>query len=570
MKRRGLGWLLMAFVLAFFAAFLVWPVCQTLHGAFEREGRWTFAYVAAVFANPIYREGLGNAVAIAVTTTTLVLLIATPLAWLYTRYDFPGKSLAGALLLVPMILPPFVGAIGIRQVFGEYGALNSLLRAVGLLGPGRSMDWLGGSSFLPVAVLEALALYPILFLNASAAMANIDPALDEAAEGLGCTGWRKFRRVTLPLILPGLFAGGTIVFIWSFTELGTPLMLGYNRVTPVQVFSGIREIGMDPPNPIPYALTAVMLAVSAAAYVVGRAFLGRRSYGMMARATVSAAPRRRAGWQGLLVALPFAATIAVAVTPHVAVVLLSVTGHWYDSVLPSAWTLEHYREGLGHRLTMSSIVNSMEYASLAMALDVVLGVVIAWIVVRTDLPGRSLVDALSVMPLAVPGLVLAFGYLAMTQEGRPFAFLVGDPKEPSPLVILVIAYAVRRLPYVVRSAVAGMQQTSVTLEEAARNLGAPSATVLRRITVPLIAANVIAGAVLAFALSMLEVSDSLLLAQRTTDFPVTNAIYLLFQMPGDGRYIAAALGVWAMALLLITLLLASDLLGKRLGAIFRV
>lgn len=570
MRHRWPACALMILVLAFFAVFLVWPVWETVHGAFGSRGQWTAAYLIAVFQNRVYVEGLANAARIAVVTTLLVTLISVPLAWLNTRYDFRGKSLASAFLLVPMVLPPFVGAIGIKQILGEYGALNSLLRAVGLLGEGRTLDWLGSTSFLPVALIESLSLYPIMYLNASAAMANIDPAMEEAAENLGCTGWRKFRRITLPLIRPGLFAGGTLVFIWSFTELGTPLMLGYTQVTPVQIFNGIREIGMQPPNPFPYALTVVMLAASVFMYVTGRALFGRGAHAMMAKATTAAAPRRVTGARGLLVAAPFAATIAIAILPHVAVVLLSVTGRWYDSVLPTAWIMERYVEALGHRLTVPSIMNSMEYAAFAMLADVVLGVVVAYIIVRTRLPGRSLLDGLSIVPLAVPGLVMAFGYLAMTQEGKPLAFLVGDPKVPNPFVILVIAYAVRRLPYVVRSAVAGMQQTSVTLEEAARNLGASAATTLRRITVPLIAANVIAGALLAFALAMLEVSDSLILAQRMTDFPITNALYLLFQMPGDGRYLAAALGVWAMAFLMITLLLASELLGKRLGAIFRV
>ena len=171
------------------------------------------------------------------------------------------------------------------------------------------------------------------------------------------------------------------------------------------------------------------------------------------------------------------------------------------------------------------------------------------------------------LPLAVPGLVLAFGYLAMTQEGKLFDFL--NPVR-DPLILLVIAYAVRRLPYVVRSAAAGFQQTSVTLEEAAQNLGASPLRALRKVTLPLIAANLVAGGLLAFSFAMLEVSDSLLLAQRQQDFPITKAIYELYQLLGEGRYIASALGVWAMVFLGVTSLGASIVLGKKLGAIFRV
>ncbi len=196
-----------------------------------------------------------------------------------------------------------------------------------------------------------------------------------------------------------------------------------------------------------------------------------------------------------------------------------------------------------------------------------LGVSIAYVVVRTSMPARGLLDTLSMLPLAVPGIVLAFGYLSMTQQGRAFAFL--DPSK-DPTALLVIAYAVRRLPYVVRSAVAGLQQTSVSLEEAAQNLGATPLHALRRITLPLISANLLAGGLLAFAFAMLEVSDSLLLAQKQADFPITKAIYELFQLLGEGRFVAAALGVWAMVFLAITILAMSRILGRKMGALFRV
>jgi iron(III) transport system permease protein len=194
-------------------------------------------------------------------------------------------------------------------------------------------------------------------------------------------------------------------------------------------------------------------------------------------------------------------------------------------------------------------------------------VAIAYVVVRTDLPGRGLLDALAMMPLAVPGLVLAFGYISMTQDGRVFSFL--NPSK-DPTLLLVIAYSVRRLPYVVRSAVAGFQQTSVSLEEAAQNLGCPPLRALRRITLPLIAANLIAGGLLAFSFAMLEVSDSLILAQKQQHYPITKAIYELYLLLGEGRFLASALGVWAMAFLGITIFAASALLGKKLGALFRV
>jgi iron(III) transport system permease protein len=307
------------------------------------------------------------------------------------------------------------------------------------------------------------------------------------------------------------------------------------------------------------------------------------------------------GPAGYAAAATFGLVTALAVLPHLGVLLtsVSVAGRWYDTVLPEAYTLEHYSGAMSHPLAMGSIRNSLIYALAAMVLDLVFGLMIAYLVVRTRLRGRGLLDALAMLPLAVPGLVMAFGYVAMTlawpfSAGMPrwlsavagailpadwvsaldrgplrhLADIIGA--EPNPVPLLIVAYAVRRLPYVVRAAAAGLEQTSRELEEAAMNLGAGRLRTVRTVVLPLIAANLIAGGLLAFSFAMLEVSDSLILAQRDGHFPVTKAIYVLYERLGDGPAIASAMGVWAMVLLAMTLVGASLMMGRRLGAIFRV
>ena len=549
----------------FFALFFIWPIAETIRGAFVgSDGRFTLEYIAEVFRNPIYLEGLWNSLMMGVWSTLLAGLIAMPLAWMSDRFLFPGKSLLGALILVPMIMPPFVGAIGIKQILGQEGALNALLQSLGLMNPAAPMDWLGEGRMWGIIVMNALHLYPILYLNVLASLANVDPAMEEAAENLGCTGFRKFRRVTLPLIMPGVFAGGTIVFIWSFTELGVPLMFDFTRVTSVQIFHGIKDIGG---NPFPFALVVVLLGSTVLLYALSKILFGRTAHAMMAKATSQGGPRKAPLAVGLFCTGLFGLVTFLAVLPHIGVVLVAFSDDWYRTVLPTGWTLGHFETALGHNLTLPSIQNSLKYACLATLLDLGLGISIAFVVVRTKLAGRQILDAMAMLPLAVPGLVLAFGYLAMTQEGKLFGFL--NPAV-DPLIILVIAYSVRRLPYVVRSAAAGFQQTSVTLEEAAQNLGCPPLKTLRKITIPLITANLLAGGLLAFSFAMLEVSDSLILAQKQQDFPITKAIYELYQLLGEGRFVASALGVWAMAFLAVTIIGASLILGKKLGAIFRV
>ena len=533
-------------------------------GFVDADGHFTLSYLTALLSDPTYLAGLSNSFLLACATTLLALLIALPLAFISDRFVFPGKGLLGSIILVPMILPPFVGAIGIKQIFGQYGALNALIVGAGLRPAGWTFDWFAAHQFWGIAIVEALSLYPIIYLNALAALANVDPAMEEAAQNLGCTGFRRFRRITLPLIKPGLFAGGTIVFIWAFTELGTPLVFDYAQVTSVQIFYGLKDIGG---SPFPYALVTVMLVSSVALYAIGKGVFGRSGHAMMAKATAGGGARELPAARAWVCTALFGGVTFLAVLPHLGVILVAFSRDWYATVLPHAYTLDNFRIALGHDLTVPAIANSLKFASISTVIDVILGVAIAYVIVRSKIRGRQVLDYLSMLPLAVPGLVLAFGYLAMSQEGRFFAFInpVLDPT-----VLLIIAYSVRRLPYVVRSAAAGFQQTSETLEEAAQNLGCPPLKAVVRVTLPLIMANLLAGGLLAFAFAMLEVSDSLILAQKQVFYPITKAILELFQLLGDGKFIASALGVWAMVFLGIILTSLTVLLGKKLGAIFRV
>lgn len=548
----------------FFACFFVFPIWSTVKSAFlTQSGSFTFEYVSEVFLNEIYREGLMNAFSIAFWTTVGCLIVALPLAFCYVRFEFPGKTLLNSLVLIPMILPPFVGAIGVKAMLGQAGAVNSFLAAFGLMDPAHPIDWLGEGQMLGIVIMEVLHLYPILYLNAAAALANIDPALEEAATSFGCNPVRRFWRVTLPLIMPGVFAGGTIVFIWAFTELGVPLVFDYSRVTSVQIFSAIKDLSG---NPFPYALVVVMLVFSTLIYGVSKWFFGSSGSGGGGRATTARETVVLPMRTGIACACGFALVTFLAVIPHLGVLFLAVAQDWYGTVFPEALTLTHYRDALGHELTLSSISNSLKYSAVATLVDLVLGVAVAYVVVRTRIKGRQILDAMAMLPLAVPGLVMAFGFLAMTRDGQMFDWLmIGE----NPVLVLVIAYSVRRLPYVVRSASAGFQQVSPSLEEAAQNLGATPERALWRITLPLVAPNLIAGAMLAFAFAMLEVSDSMILAAQSAHYPITKAIYSLISSLGNGPNIAAALGVWAMMFLAVTFISAALILGKRLGALFR-
>jgi iron(III) transport system permease protein len=549
-------------VAAFFILFLFYPVASLLMGALGPKGGITLKYFAFVLGSPLQQEALFNSLSIAVASTLGAVLVALPLAQWMTRYEFRGKSILSVLVLAPMILPPFVGAIGLRQLLGRFGTLNLSLINLGLIPANAPIDWLGSGGIWGVIFLQIFSLYPIVFLNLSAAMANIDPALREAAQNLGASPWRLFRTITMPLVMPGLFAGATIVFIWSFTDLGTPLIFGLSRVIPVQIFDSLNDMNT---NPSGYALVVMVLLLTSALFLFGGKILGGRRYEMMGRGHSGSSQVRAGLATTLLIHAAIGGVILLSLLPHLVVILHSFSLHWFFTPLPTEWTLGHYREVFGMGLTGASIRNSLFYSSMSAFLDLILGVLIAWLVTRRRIPLAGFLDALAMLPLALPGLVLAFGYVAA------FDFNISwlNPRQ-NPTVLLIVSYSVRRLPYIVRSACAGFQQVSVTLEEASASLGAPPWRTLRKITLPLISANLIAGTILTFTFAMLEVSDSLILAMREQYFPITKMIYqIIGRVDPNAPSAACALGVVGMFILACGLVFAGKILGQKLGQLFR-
>ena len=549
-----------ALVGADLAAFLIYPVLYVFKEAFWIDGRFSTVYFQIMlFENDVLRESIANSLKLALCTTAAATILSVPLAVLSARFRFRGKALLSGLLLVPLIMPPFVGAVGIKQILSRGGSLNILLvRELGLFK--NELDFLGQGGFWAIMILQVLHLYPIMYLNVTAALANIDPALEEAGRNMGDSGFRLFRKVTFPLMLPGYFAGAVLVFIWSFTDLGTPLIFNFRRVVAAQIFFNLQDVNV---NRMAYALVVVLIGLSSLAFLAGKLYVGRRGYAMIAKGGIARAEKPLSGPLTALTWCALLTLLFVALLPHLTVLLTAVAGKWSDTVLPAKLTLRYFRVAVTHDLAVRSVKNSLLLSVGSTALDVVMGVGIAYILVRKRFAGAALLDALAMLPLALPGIVIAFGFATC------FSGTILDARA-NPFPLLMIAYAIRRLPFMVRAAVAGFQQTIPTLEEAAMNVGASPLRALCRISIPLIMANLIAGAVLCFSFAMLEVSDSLVLAFNRNQYPITKAIYTLAGKIGDGPYIACAMGILAMILLTGTLLTASLLLGKRMGQLFRL
>ncbi len=521
-------------------------------------GKLSLEFFKLMGTNPLLRESIINSLVLGVIVTVITTLLTLPLSYFLVRFNFPGRSLLQGLILVPMVMPPFVGAIGMKQLFGRLGSVNLILMKLRIIEPQNAIDWFG-SGFWGVVLMEVLHLYPIMYLNIAAAMANVDPTLEEAAENMGANKFRLFRTITLPLMVPGYFAGASVVFIWAFTDLGAPLIFEYRKVIPIQIFNMVADINA---NPMGFSLVVMVILLTLVFFYLSKRFMGSKRYEMMSRGHVDIRERKTGIIGTILIYVFILGIIGISVLPHISVALLSITQRWSGTIFPGEFTLSQYAKISTHELTLPSIKNSLIYSFFSTVLDIILGILIAYLLSRKRIPGKNVLDALAMLPLALPGLVMAFGYVACFSG----SFL--DPRE-NPTILLIIIYAVRRLPYMVRSAYAGFQQTSIALEEASLSLGANPARTMRKITFPLIMANLVAGGILSFAFAMLEVSSSLILAMKREYFPITKAIYSLFGRVDDGPYIASAMGMLGMVLLIVSLIIAGRFLGKRMGELFR-
>ena len=534
MLTRAGVWLAGALVLAFLLLFLVLPVGRVFVTAFlDGDGTLTLGHFGAFFSQGLMREAFFNSLFVAVMSSLFAALIAVPLAYFTVRFDFRGAILIQTLGVLPLIMPPFVGAVALQLIFGRSGSINLLLQQhLGFTLP--IMEGLNGLIFV-----EAIHYFPFILMNLTVALRNIDGAMEEAAMNLGCTGWRLFWRVIFPLAAPGFVAGASLVFVKVFDDLGTPLVMGQTNLLAPQAYLRITQVGLE--DPLGYVISVIMIAFSIAAMALSARALKGRDYSTLQKGGGSIQRRRLGsgasvaayGWIGFILLL--------TLSPHIGVLLLSFAKVWSFAPLPDAYTLAHYNTVFADSSGM--IQNTLLYCGLAALLDVVLGVTIAYLILRTQLPARRWLDWIATASLAVPGIVLAIGYLrlfkGMTLPGT-------DVLLTSTWVMIMLAYAVRRLPYALRSCVAALQQVHASLEEAALSLGATPLRTIQRVVVPLMAGGILAGFVTSFITAAVELSATILLVSADSQAPMSYGIYLYMQSVA-GRGPGAALGVLAIA-----------------------
>ncbi len=520
----------------FLMAFLVLPVAQVIYVAFldARTGAFTLQNFQDFFNTTLFRESFVNSFYVSAMSVVFATMIALPLAYVTTRFNFGGTAVIQALGIIPLIMPPFVGAVAMSLLFGRNGSINLLLNEYFCIRI-PFMEGLNG-----VILVQSIHYFPFILINLSASLRNIDRSMEEAAQNLGSQGVRMFRRIVFPLAMPGYLAGAALVFIKVFDDLGTPLLLNVNTMLAPQAYLRITGVGIN--DPMGYVISFILVAFSIFALWASFLFMRGKDYATVQKGGGGLSKRDLKPREKVLAWAVILFILALVLSPHFGLVLLAFGTIWSFSPLPDAFTLQHF----GTVFTQSSqyIWNTILYAGSAAILDVILGTAIAYIVIRTGLPGRKWLDYMATAALAVPGVVLGIGYLRMFHSVQlPF----GLGQMSSFWGIIIIALAVRRLPYALRACMAALQQVSLSLEEAAESLGASKSSTIRRIVVPLMTGGILAGFVTSFATAAVELSATIMLVSRSSEAPLAYGIYLYMQSPA-GRGAGAALGILAVVI----------------------
>ena len=539
-----------ALIALFLLAFLIVPVLSVVVAAFQTKssGSFTLLNFYDFAQNELFRRSFWNSIYVSSMAVVWASALALPLAYITTRFEFKGAVLIQTLGVIPLIMPPFAGAIAMQLLFGRNGTVNLLfgdLFDVNI----ALMEGLNG-----VVFVQAVHYFPFILINLSASLRNIDRAMEEAAQNLGCHGIRLFRRVIFPLAMPGYVAGASLVFIKVFDDLATPLLLNVQDMLAPQAFLRITSVGIA--DPIGYVIAVVLIAFSILSLWLASFATRGKDYSTIQRGGGGLARRKMTRLDACLAYGLIAFILILVVSPHVGLFLLSVATIWSYAPLPDGFTFEHYLTIFAE--SPQFITNTLLYATLAGIIGVAVGTAIAYISLRTRVVGAHWLDYIAMSALAVPGVVLGMGYLRTyygvhLPSGSSLAAFWG---------MIAVALAVRRLPYALRACTAALQQVSVSLEEAAVNLGATKVVTIRRIVIPLMAGGLVAGFITSFATAAVELSATMMLVQSTADAPLAYGLYVFMQSPA-GRGPGAALGVIAVIIVGICTYLSHVYLERR-------
>ncbi|HEU4711244.1 MAG TPA: iron ABC transporter permease [Pyrinomonadaceae bacterium] len=538
---------------------VIYPNLFVVGTSLQREGAWTLANYREVLSQAIVIEAIVNSVGLSVITVFLCALVGVPLAFLFERYDFPGRRIFAALAALPLVLPPLVGTVAFIFLYGESGILaHSLQNLLRLQSPPWTLQ--GWAALL---FFHTYTMYPFFYVLTGAGLRRIDASLAEAARSLGASRAVVLRRVLLPQLTPSLIAAALLTFMTSMASFSAPLLFGGNvRVLTLEIFDARRRGDFV----MAVTETVVLAVISLAALIFFQRYEGTRKF---AAAAMKGAPRRRAaiasGTTRVLATIVAILFAIVLVMPVATLVLVSFAreGSWTTQTLPSAYTVANYVRIFNEPFAVEVFFNSFAMAAIAAVAALLWSFCVVLLLVRRgnthgnrrllDQSWRRVLSLLVLVPWALPGTVVAVS--VAEAYGRPGS-LLGSFVLVGTFWILPVVYFLRFMPLVVRALQASMEQLDPALDEAAGSLGARAWQRFTRVTLPLVWPGAVAGTLLAFVIALGEYVASVLVFVPANR-PISIAIASELRDFNLGA--AAAYGVVLIVIISISMVVAGKL-----------
>jgi iron(III) transport system permease protein len=550
--RLRLEHFVMGGAIAALVVLVVLPLLSLLLGSVRGELGLSLDHFGEVLSGRLYRAALFNSLTLGAWTGLFSLMIGVALAWAVSRTDVPGKALIQITASLSYLSPPFLTAIAFVYLFSpNAGLINVLVRDE------LGLPWLTFNMFsmTGLVLVTTLHTFPFVYLLASSALQSVDASYEEAAQILGASKLRTAISVTAPLVAPAILSGTLLSFVNGIALFGSQAIIGLpGRIVtlPTRIYA---LFDYPPEYGLASALSLVFVVITVIALYLQRAFLARRSFvtvaGKGARPQLMVLGR----WRWVLFGFAVAMFVVAILAPYMTLIAVSFSKSWGLAFFKGL-TLDNYKFILlEYNVTQRAILNSLMLAVVAATLAVLLGAVIGWIDLRTRIPGRKLLDYAALIPLGLPGIVVAVA-LIQFWLAMPLA-LYGT------LAILLLAYVGRYIPLGVRAANTSLRQIDPSLEESAQILGASWVTTMREVTLPLIRPGLFAGWLLVFVPVIQELSASILLFSSSS-ITLAVAVYNLYETGAVER--VGALAIINMLIIGAAIIVANRLAG---GAIVR-
>lgn len=537
--RKGFdGWTTISLGLTgFYLLTVIVPLVQLLRTSVIEEGTGalSFGNFATFFTSKIYYSTILNSLLVTVCVTVLALVIAFPLSYIMTMSKIRGNNLVQVLILASMMSPPFIGAYSWILLLGNNGLITNFFSD--LLG----VDFPSIYGFPGILLVLTLQLVPLIFTYLMGAWKTLDVSLLEAAESMGSIGFHRIRKIITPLLLPTMMAGSLLVFVRAFADFGTPSLIGQGyRTVPVLIYSSfVGEVSTD--RGFAAAVSVLVIVLTLSVFLIQRFFIARRQFSMTAMRHIPT--KQLTGWRNIVSHAYVYGFLTLASAPLIVVIVSSFRNTLYGQ-FTSGFSFDNYTSA--SRDIGRLIKNTLTLGLTALVILVVLSVCVSYLSVRRPSALNSTLDAMTMVPYVVPGLVIGIAFILAFGGGSGPLNLAGTA------TIMVLALVLRRVSYTVRSTSALLYQHSPSIEEAATILGASKFKTMRRIIVPMLAPGILSGAILSWVTIITELSTTLFLFNTSTQ-TLSLGIYaaVVRAQQGTGAALATILLVMTIASLLL-------------------